>query len=73
MYALLDLALALTLTASPIPIPNPNPNQGEGVGFCDLKRTSLTIASGVDAVLVLALISEFDYYPRVGSYGVMGH
>ena len=40
--------------------------KGEGVGFCDLKRTSVTIASGVDAVLVLALISEFDYYTRVG-------
>ena len=37
-----------------------------------MKRTSLTIASGVDAVLVLALISEFDYYTRVGSYGSVG-
>jgi hypothetical protein len=47
--------------------------KGEGVGFCDLKRTSVTIASGVDAVLeVLALISEFDYYTRVGSYGPTG-
>ena len=42
---------------------------GEGVGFSDPKRKSVTIASGVDAVLVLALISEFDYYTRVGSYG----